>query len=245
MAKAPERQGPGVEIGEDAEFGAHVVLGHGVVVYPGTRIAEDVVVEDYAVLGKPPARSATSTLAVSDLPPLVVGRGTHVGTHAILYAGTTLGEQVFVADGAQVRERCRLGDQVVVGHLATIENDSTVGARTKLQTGAYLTARSTVAEDVFLAPHVTTTNDPYLARTAARHGAQRGPHIERGARVGAGAVLLPGIRVGQEAVVAAGAVATRDVPPYRVVMGVPAREVRDTPAEQLIYPDDAAPQGTR
>ena len=237
MAKAPERQGPGVEIGEDAEFGAHVVLGHGVVVYPGTRIAEDVVVEDYAVLGKPPARSATSTLAVSELAPLVVGHGTHVGTHAVVYAGTEVGARVFLADGAQVRERCRLGNQVVVGHLATIENDSVVGARTKLQTGAYLTAHSIVEEDVFLAPHVVTTNDPCLARTEARHALQRGPHIERGARVGAGAVLLPGVRVGQEAVVAAGAVATRDVPAYRVVMGVPAREVGDTPKEQLLYPD--------
>jgi acetyltransferase-like isoleucine patch superfamily enzyme len=241
MSEGPAKQGRGVEIGAGVRFGQGVKLGHYVVIHDGTRVGDEVVVEDFAVLGKRPARAATSTLLMTNLPPLEVGRGTHIGTHAVVYAGTRIGADGFLADGAQVRERCRIGDGVVVGHHATIENDSVIGDRVKLQTGAYVTARSTVGDDVFIAPNVTTTNDRYLARTEARHAAQDGAHIERGARIGAGAVLLPGIHVGQEAVVAAGAVVTRDVPPYRVVMGVPAREVRDTPADQILYPN-AAPQ---
>lgn len=235
MTSGPAETGRGVEIGAGVTFGEGVRLGHYVVIHDGTRIGDEVVVDDFAVLGKQPARSATSTLAMTDLRPLEVGRGTHIGTHAVVYAGTRIGMGGFLADGAQVRERCQLGERVVVGHHATIENDSVIGDRVKLQTGAYVTARSIVGDDVFIAPNVTTTNDRYLARTEARHGAQDGAHIDRGARIGAGAVLLPGIHVGQEAVVAAGAVVTRDVPPYRVVMGVPAREVRDTPPEQIIY----------
>ncbi|MCL8208476.1 MAG: N-acetyltransferase [Actinomycetia bacterium] len=214
-------------------------LGHYVVVHAGTRLGDGVEVADFAVLGRTPRAARTSTLRTGELGPLVVGPGTYVGTHAVLYAGTEIGPECFIADGAQVRERCRLGRRVVVGRGVTIENDSTVGDETKFQTGAYLTAHSTVEDHVFVAPGVVTTNDPYLARTAARHAAIRGPRIRRGARIGGGAVLLPGVEVGREAVVAAGAVVTRDVPPYRVVMGVPARVVRPTPPEQWLFPPDA------
>ncbi len=237
---------PDLERGPGTIVGANVVLGHGVklgcyvVVHDGTVLGDGVVVDDFAVLGKRPAASASSTLRLTELDPLRVGAGTHVGTAAVLYAGTEIGPEGFIADGAQVRERCRLGQRVVVGHAVTIENDTVVGDFTKLQTGAYLTAHSTVEDHVFIAPGVMTSNDPYLARTEARHAATRGPTIRKAARLGVAAVLLPGVEIGQEAVVAAGALVTRDVPPYQVVMGVPARIVRPTPPDQWLYPPDAA-----
>lgn len=240
MSGRPAATGVGVVIEPDVTFGEGVRLGHYVVVHAGTRLGDGVEVADFAVLGQAPRAGRTSTLKTGTLGPLVIGPGTYVGAHAVLYAGTEIGAECFIADGAQVRERCRLGRRVVVGRGVTIENDSTVGDETKFQTGAYLTAHSTVEDHVFVAPGVVTTNDPYLARTEARHAAIRGPRIRRGARIGGGAVLLPGVEVGQEAVVAAGAVVTRDVPAYRVVMGVPARVVRPTPPEQCLFP----PSGT-
>ena len=221
---------------DGAVIGEHVTIGRYALVHPGTVLEDGVTVGDFAVLGQAPAASRSSTLTLEDLPPLRVGRGTYIGTHAIVYRGTVIGPECFLADQSQVRERCRLGRRVVVGHAATIENDCEVGEETKLQTSAYLTAHSVVEDHVFLAPGVVTTNDPYIARSEARHEHIRGPYIQRGARIGGGAVLLPGITVGREAVVAAGAVATRDVPAYRVVMGVPARVVRETPSEQLLFP---------
>ncbi|MBX5466128.1 MAG: N-acetyltransferase [Firmicutes bacterium] len=233
--------GEGCVIAPGTVIGRGVQIGHRVVIHPGVVLEDGVTVGDGAVLGMRPARARTSTLALSELAPLRIGRGSYVGALAVVYAGSEIGPECFIADGAQVRERCRLGQGVVVGHAATVENDCTVGDFTKLQTGVYLTAHSTVEDWVFLAPMVTTTNDRYLARTEARHAAIRGPRIRRGARIGAAAVLLPGVEVGQEAVVAAGAVVTRDVPPYRVVMGVPARVVRPTPEEQRLFPEPAAP----
>jgi acetyltransferase-like isoleucine patch superfamily enzyme len=233
----PDALGQGAII-DGAVLGAGVRIGHYAVVYPDTVLGDGVVVGDFAVVGQAPTAARTSTLRMTALEPLRVGMGTRIGTHAILYRGSVLGADCFLADAAQVRERCRLGDRVVVGHGATIENDCVVGDDTKLQTGAYLTARSVVEDHVFLAPGVVTTNDPYIARTEARHHAIRGPIIRRGARIGGGAILLPGITVGQEAVVAAGAVATRDVPAYMVVMGVPARVVRPTPPDQLLFPPE-------
>jgi acetyltransferase-like isoleucine patch superfamily enzyme len=232
----PAWAGVGVVVEAGVVFGEGVRLGHYVVVYAGTRIGDGVEVADFAVLGRTPRASRTSTLRTGPLDPLVIGPGTYVGAHAVVYAGTEIGAECFIADGAQVRERCRLGRRVVVGRGVTIENDCVVGDETKFQTGAYLAAHSVVEDHVFVAPGVVTTNDPYLARTEARHAAIRGPRVRRGARIGGGAVILPGVEIGQEAVVAAGAVVTRDVPPYRVVMGVPARVVRPTPPEQCLFP---------
>jgi acetyltransferase-like isoleucine patch superfamily enzyme len=204
------------------------------VVYPGVDLGEDVVVGDYAVVGKQPVLGPRSTAEREELPPPVVGDGTSILAGAIVFAGTRLGEGVIVGDQACVRERCALGEQVVVGRGAFVENDVTVGARTKIQANAYVTAYSRLEEDVFIAPCVITANDNFMGRTEKRHALRQGPTVRRGARVGAGAVLLPGIEVGEEAFVGAGAVVLQDVPPRAVVVGNPARQIREVPDEELL-----------
>jgi acetyltransferase-like isoleucine patch superfamily enzyme len=141
---------------------------------------------------------------------------------------------VILGDQSCVRERCELGDDVVVGRGSLVENDTTVGSRTKIQANAYVTAYSTLEEDVFIAPCVVTTNDNFMGRTEQRHALRKGPTIRRGARIGGGAVLLPGIEVGEEAFVGAGAVVLADVPARALVVGNPARPIRDVPDEELL-----------
>ncbi len=209
-------------------------LGENVVVYPGTVIADGCTIGDNVVLGKQPSLSPRSTAKRETLPPLEIGAGTIVSTGAIVFAGTTLGERVIVGDGARVRERCVIGDDVVIGSGSLIENDTTVGALTRIQAEAYITAYSTLEENVFIAPCVVTTNDNYMGRTEKRHELVKGPTIRRGARVGGGAILCPGVEIGEEAFVGAGAVVTKDVPPRVVVVGNPARVLRDVPAEELL-----------
>ena len=113
------------------------------------------------------------------------------------------------------RERCVVGDDVVIGSGSLVENDTTIGALTKIQAEAYITAYSTLEDEVFIAPCVVTTNDNFMGRTEKRHELVRGPTIRRGARIGGGAVLCPGVEIGEEAFVGAGAVVTKDVPPRR------------------------------
>lgn len=204
------------------------------VVYPGVVLGADVVIGDHAVVGKSPTLARRSTASRDELEPLVVGDGCAILAGAVVFAGTRLGRRVVVGDQACVRERCELGDDVVVGRGSLVENDTTIGARTRIQANAYVTAYSTLEEDVFVAPGVTTTNDNFMGRTEARLALMRGPTIRRGARVGGGAVLLPGIEVGEEAFVGAGAVVVRSVPPRTVVVGNPARELREVPAEELL-----------
>jgi acetyltransferase-like isoleucine patch superfamily enzyme len=204
------------------------------IVYPGTILGEGCRILDYAVVGKPPTLSPRTTAKREELPPLELGAGTIVSTGAIVFAGTTVGERVIVGDQACVRERCEIGDDVVIGRGSLVENDTMIGALTKIQANAYITAYSTLEDNVFIAPCVATTNDNFMGRTEARLELVKGPTIRRGARIGGAAVLLPGIEIGEEAFVGAGAVVARDVPARAVVVGNPARPIREVPPEELL-----------
>jgi acetyltransferase-like isoleucine patch superfamily enzyme len=204
------------------------------VVYPGTVIGDGCKILDGAVIGKQPSLSPRSTTKCEELPPLELGPGTIVSTGAIVFAGTRIGSGVIVGDQACVRERCEIGDDVVIGRGTLVENDTRVGALTKIQAMAYITAYTTIEDNVFVAPCVQTTNDNFMGRTEKRHELRKGPTIRRGARVGAGAVLCPAVEIGEEAFVGAGAVVVKDVPPRVVVVGNPARVLRDVPPEEFL-----------
>jgi acetyltransferase-like isoleucine patch superfamily enzyme len=204
------------------------------IVYPGTVLGEGVRVLEGAVVGKQPSLSPRSTAKREPLPPTEIGDDTIVSTGAIVFAGSRIGARVILGDQSCVRERVTIGDDVVLGRGSLIENDTTVGALTKIQAEAYITAYSTLEDNVFIAPCVVTTNDNFMGRTETRKKLLAGPTIRRGARIGGGAVLCPGIEIGEEAFVGAGAVVTKDVPPRMLVVGNPARVLREVPADELL-----------
>jgi len=203
-------------------------------VYPGTVLGEGVKVLENAVVGKQPSLSPRSTAKREPLPPAEIGAGTVVSTGAIVFAGSRIGARVILGDQSCVRERVTVGDDVVLGRGSLVENDTTIGAMTRIQAEAYITAYSTLEEHVFIAPCVVTTNDNFMGRTERRHELMKGPTIRRGARVGGGAVLCPGIEIGEEAFVGAGAVVTKDVAPRTIVVGNPARALREVPEDELL-----------
>jgi acetyltransferase-like isoleucine patch superfamily enzyme len=204
------------------------------IVYPGTVLGEGVKVREYAVVGKQPVLSPRSTAKRDPLPPTELGAGTIVSTGAVVFAGTKVGQRVIIGDQSCVRERVTIGEDVVLGRGSLVENDTTIGALTKIQADAYITAYSTLEENVFIAPCVVTTNDNFMGRTERRHELIAGPTIRRGARVGGGAILCPGVEIGEEAFVGAGAVVTKDVPPRTLVVGNPARVLREVAPDELL-----------
>jgi acetyltransferase-like isoleucine patch superfamily enzyme len=219
--------GEEVEVPESVEIGGHVVLHAGTVIGEGARLG------DGAVVGKALVLGVRSSAPRDQPPPAVVGPGATVGAGAVVIAGARIGRGAVVGDQAFVRERAIVGEDSVIGRGSAIDNDVVVGDRVRVQTGCYLAAHTTVEDDVFVAPGVTTTNDDAMGRHGPGHPL-RGARLRRGCRVGGGAVLLPDVEVGEEAFVAAGAVVTREVPPRAVVMGVPARAVREVPDADLL-----------
>ena len=234
MALRPAQLGHGLLIGEGVTIGKDVAFGANVVVYDDTVIGDGCFIQDNVVLGKVPSLSPTSTAKRGELPGLALGAGCVISTGAVVYRGTSLGAGCILGDYAGVRERCTLGERVVVGRGSVVENDTTIGDGTKIQTNVYITAYMTIEDRCFIAPCVQTTNDNFMGRTEKRHRLIKGATIRRGARVGGGVVLCPGIEIGAEAFIAAGAVVTKDAPAGKVLMGVPARVVRDVYEDELL-----------
>lgn len=232
MLRSSDRA-PGLLVGEGVVLPPTVELGGNVVIHAGSLIGGETRIQDGAVIGKPVALGSRSTASRDPLPPVEVGSGATVCAGAVIVAGARVGDGAVVGDQAHVRERALIGERSVVGRGSAVDNDVTIGARVRIQTGCYITAYSTIEDDVFVAPGVTLTNDDTMGRHAREHQL-RGAVLRRACRVGGGAVLVPGIEVGEEAFVAAGAVVVRDVPPRAVVMGVPARVVREVPEEDLL-----------
>jgi UDP-2-acetamido-3-amino-2,3-dideoxy-glucuronate N-acetyltransferase len=229
----PSDRAPGLLLGEDVELPDDVEIGGNAVIHPGTVVGLGARLQDGVVIGKPLALGKRSTAAREVPSPAEIGAGATVCAGAVVVAGARIGPGAIVGDQAHVRERAVIGEDSVVGRGSAVDNDVTIGARVRIQSGCYITAYSTIEDDVFVAPGVTLTNDNTMARHPPDYEI-RGATLRRACRVGGGAVLVPGVEVGEEAFVAAGAVVVGDVPARAVVMGVPARQIRKVPDEDLL-----------
>lgn len=137
-------------------------------------------------------------------------------------AGTRIWQFVVILDGARIGENCNICSHCLIEGDVVVGNDVTVKSGVQLWNGIVL------EDGVFIGPNVTFTNDRH-PRSGNRSFALSRTVVERGASIGGGATLLPGIRIGAGAMVGAGSVVTKDVPPGMTVAGNPARELQ-TPA---------------
>ncbi len=222
-------------IGENVTIGVDCRIGHHVIIHDDTEIGEGCIIDDHAVLGKAPLRSRSMALdPTTDLPPLRLSDRVVIGTSAIVFRGSTIGQDGLVADLASVREESSVGDASIVGRGVAVENKVRIGARCKIEAGAFICAFTEIGDDCFIAPEVTLTNDNYLGRTEERKQHYAGAIVRRGGRIGANATILPGRRVGENAVAGAGSVVTKDISPETISVGVPSRSLKGVPPEQRI-----------
>jgi acetyltransferase-like isoleucine patch superfamily enzyme len=225
---------PGAVVGAGAVIGDGSSIGSSSVVHPGTVLGADCFVEECVVLGKRPRlRKGSSAASGGEPEPLRLGDGVTVCCGAVVYASAVVGAGSIVGDQAQVRERSRVGSRSVVGRGSCVDFDATVGDRVSIQTGVYVTSYAVVEDDAFLGPGALMTNDDTMGRHP-RGEQLPAPVVRRGARVGGGVILVPGVVIGEEAFIGAGAVVTRDVPDRSVVLGVPGRVVRQVGDEELL-----------
>lgn len=206
-------------------IGDNVAIGYGTIVRAGTTIGNGVSVGDLTVLGKRPTGNKKKALKPpSRLPPLVVGDGASIGSNSVIYLGVSLGEDVLVGDLASIREFVTIGESTIVGRNAVVEPHTVIGRFVTIQTSCYITSNMLIEDDVFIGPCCSTSNDKHMGSGGEAH---QGPIIRRGAKIGNNATLLPGILIGERAVIGAGAVITRDVPPGVTYVGNPGRPIED------------------
>lgn len=174
--------------------------------------------DDNVVLGyKTPRSIPTSTLAI--------GSGANIRYGTVIYEGSKIGSGLETGHNVVIREENNLGNDVGVWGNSVIDYGCQIGNNVKIHTGVYVAQFTTIEDDVFLGPGVTITNDPHpLCADCTK---ENGPTIKRGARIGANVTILPGVVVGEHALIGAGSVVTRDMPARKVAYGNPAKVYGD------------------
>ncbi|OGY17001.1 MAG: hypothetical protein A2784_04150 [Candidatus Chisholmbacteria bacterium RIFCSPHIGHO2_01_FULL_48_12] len=219
-------------IAPDCKLGRHVTIGRFVVIHPQVTLGDNVVIGDHSIIGQLPQKGRSSSLKLKVKPrPTKIGTGSRIGSGCIIYAGATIGPDCVIADLAAIREDFKLGRQSIIGRGVMIEESVTIGSYVKVMTQTHITGFTTISHHVFIGPHVVTANDNKLDREGIQVHQVNGPTIKKAARIGANATILPNITIGPDSLVAAGAVVTKNVPGYTIVMGVPARPVGKIPLE--------------
>jgi acetyltransferase-like isoleucine patch superfamily enzyme len=211
-----------VKLGRDIHLGEHITI------YPQVSIHDQAVIMDGAVLGRIPISNQNTSRAVTKTyQPLEIGAGSIIGCNAVLYTGSTLGRNVLVGDLASIREGARIGDSVIIGRGTMLLYDCTVGRYSRVQDQVHLVGNMMIEEHVFIGMGTvfTNDNDVFFSRFGLSDLNLQGPVVRRLAVIAAGVTVLAGIEIGEGAMVAAGAVVTRDVPPWTIVGGVPARRM--------------------
>ena len=218
---------PGVAVPDDAKIGPWVTLHAGVTLGAGVSLQQG------AIVGRPQwiddrARVPRRAPGAETL----LGDGSRVGSYALITAGATLEPDVYLGDYAAMRENARLERRALVGRHSVLGVESRVGAGARLHGYAVLAPRVVLEDDVVAGPGVKFMGDRTLGR---RHGLEaRAVLARRRSRIGAGAVVFAPVEIGEEAVVAAGAVVREDVAPRTVVAGTPARLLRAVRDDELL-----------
>lgn len=188
-------------------------------VYPGVTIEENVTIFPGAVIGRPPKKAGAFSVTARAADNTIIKKGSVIGCNAVIYQGCYIGESVMIGDGATIRENCQISDQAIVGNNCTLQNDVHVGRRARIVDLSHITASVHIGDGAFVSTGVLTMND----NSMAHGGALRPPYIANRAMIGGGAILLPGVTIGEDSLVGAGSVVTHDVMPSTRVQGVPAR----------------------
>jgi acetyltransferase-like isoleucine patch superfamily enzyme len=207
-------------------------IGEYVIFRNNPLIEENVTIQDFVLIGKDGSKEAKQRCRIC--------AGTRILTRATIYNGCDIDKNCLIADQANIRENCIIGHDTVIGRDVMVENDTVIGSHVLVETQSHVTAYAKIEDYVFFGAHVITTNDrimghPLKFRTKLKDKISlQGPTIKRGARIGSGAIILPAVTIGEEAVVGAGSVVTKDVPPRMVVIKAPAYQIRQVPKDELL-----------
>ncbi len=156
-----------------------------------------------------------------------IGRDAVIRPNSTFYSNVSIGDDLRTGHNILVREKTSVGDSVLIGTNTVIDGSTRIGSHVSIQSNVYIPTNTVIEDYVFMGPRSVITNDKYPVRE--KWGKLVGAMIRRGASIGANAVILPGVEIGEGALIGSGSVVTKDVPPWKIVAGNPARIIKDVP----------------
>ncbi len=205
-------------------------------IYGKSRIGRNAIIGDRVIIGYPTAdilRQASSSgknIGEIEFNGAIIGDDAVIRSNSTIYTGVETGNNLRTGHNILIREETRVGDNVLIGTNTIIDGRTTIGNNVSIQGNVYIPLNVTVEDNVFIGPCAVLTNDKYPIRKKSE---LKGPILRRGASIGANATLLPGIEIGEGAMVAAGALVTVDVEAWKLAIGFPAR-IKELPEELRI-----------
>jgi acetyltransferase-like isoleucine patch superfamily enzyme len=187
--------------------------------YNNVLLGAGTVVEDFSIIGTPPRGKRDGEL------PTTIGDDSVIRSHTVIYAGNVIGAHFQTGNKVNIRESNRIGNNVSIGTLSVIEHHVEIADNVRIHTQVFIPEYSVLEEGCWIGPNVVFTNAKYPVSPGVKDSLV-GPIIRKGAIIGANVTLLPGVTVGERALIGAGSVVVRDVPAGAVVVGNPARVTR-------------------
>jgi acetyltransferase-like isoleucine patch superfamily enzyme len=189
-------------------------------IYPNVQIGKNAVIEEYVIVGVPPRGKKPGEL------PTTIGDNAIIRSHSVIYAGNTIGNNFQTGHHVLVREENEIGNDVSIGSSTVIEHHVKMGNKVRIHSQAFVPEMTILEEGAWIGPNAVITNAAYPLSPNVKNEL-KGAIVKKNAKIGANATLLPGITIGENALVGAGAVVTKDVPANKVVAGNPAKIIND------------------
>lgn len=199
----------------EAQLGLGVEVGPFSIVHANVRIGDGSTIGSHCEIGHPTPRAEGRALTI--------GSSALIRSHSVFYAGSSFGERLVTGHGVTVREGTEAGENLQIGTLSDIQGDCIFGDYVRLHSNVFVGQHATIGSYVWLFPHVVLTNDPHPPSEV-----RLGVAVEDFAAIAAMSVILPGVRVGRGALVAANSSVNRDVAPDTLVAGSPAKSISAT-----------------
>lgn len=202
-------------------------------IFGQSRIGENSVLGEGVIIGHPTAeilkQAISSGINIEDMEfnGATIGDNAVIRSNSTVYADVNTGNGLRTGHNVLIREGTKIGNDVLIGTNTIIDGRSEIGNSVSIQGNVYIPLNVMIEDNVFIGPCAVLTNDKYPIRTKSD---LKGPILRRGASVGANATILPGIEIGEGAMVAAGALVTKNVPSWKLAIGSPAR-IKELPEE--------------